>query len=153
MRIAVLLALLALAGCGSSAQEKPAAPRQTAAAPAATATTTQAAASQDEQAIRDTLDGYVAAVRAGDAKKVCARYMARELVKRIEALGSDCESFTADRVKEGGPQFRLEVSSVQVTGDRALVRARSYESDGARPGDTPMVREGGRWLMTIPSQP
>jgi hypothetical protein len=152
MRIAVLLTLpaLLLAACGSSSQDEPPA-RQT-----ATATATQAAAtggSADEQAIRAALAGYAAAVRAGDTQKVCARYMARELIKRIEALGGDCKSFTADRVKDGGPQYRLEVSSVEVTGDRAMVRARSYESDGARPGDTPMVREGGRWLMTIPPQP
>jgi hypothetical protein len=162
MRIAVLLALpvLALAGCGSSSDDAPAAPEKTAAAPAATATRTasasasaSAAMSADEKAIRKTLDGFVAAVRAGDTRKVCARYTARELIRRIEALGSDCQSFSADRVQEGGPQFRLEVSSVRVTGNRALVRARSYESDGARPGNTPLVREGGRWLLTVPPQP
>jgi ketosteroid isomerase-like protein len=148
MRIAVLLAVLALAGCGSSSPEEPdATPAKTAAPQSA------APASADEKAIRHTLDGYVAAVRAGDTKKVCARYMARQLLERIQALGGDCASFIADRVQEGGPSFRLDVSSVTVTGDRALVRARAFESDGPRSGDTPMVREDGTWRLTIPEQP
>jgi ketosteroid isomerase-like protein len=155
MRIAVLLAALALAACGSSSPEEPDPTPVRTAAPAATATKTPAAAamSADEKAIRAALDGYVAAVRKGDTKQVCARYVARDLVKRIQALGSDCLGFMEDNVKQGGPEFRLDVSSVTVTGNRALVRARAYQSDGPRSGDTPMVRESGAWRLTVPSQP
>lgn len=133
MRIASLLTLvLCLSACGAATAERP-------------------AMSSDERAIRDTLQRYVDATRANDPRGVCA-VMAREVVDKIEAFGSTCESFVADRVREGGPKFALTTTSVVVRGDRAMTRGRAVESDGPRKGDQPLVRENGRWLLTTKTQ-
>jgi ketosteroid isomerase-like protein len=105
------------------------------------------AMSADERAIRQTLERYVVAVRANDPGAVC-RLTAREVLDTIEAIGTDCESVIADQVAEGGPRYELTTESVQVTGDHAMTRGRAVESDGPRDGDQPLVREGGRWLLT-----
>lgn len=130
--IAPLLIAVALAGCGDDAAEQPAA---------------TPAMSADERAIRATLSAYVSAVRANDASGVC-RLTAREVLDTIDAFGTECESIIAAQVKEGGPGFKLTTDSVQVTGDYAMTRGRAVESDGPRNGDQPLVREGGRWLLT-----
>jgi len=131
-RTAPLLLTLALVACGGDGAEPPAATPPM---------------SADEQAIRHTLERYVAAVRANDATAVC-RLTAREVLDTIEAIGTDCESVIGEQVAEGGPRYQLTTESVQVTGDYAMTRGRAAESDGPRDGDQPLVREGGRWLLT-----
>jgi hypothetical protein len=119
-----------LAGCGAAAEE-PAAP----------------AMSADERAIRETLDRYAAAIRAGDTAGAC-RLMAREVHDTIRAIGTDCEAVLADRVREGGADYELTTDTVTISGNRAMTRGRAVESDGPRDGGQPMVREGSRWLLT-----
>jgi ketosteroid isomerase-like protein len=129
---AVVLLSFALAGCGDAAPAPPAA---------------TPARSADERAIRQTLERYVAAVRANDPRAVC-RLTAREVLATIDAIGTDCETMIADQVAEGGPRFALTTESIQVSGDYAMTRGRAVESDGPRSGDQPLVRERGRWLLT-----
>src|SRR3954447_19445112 len=122
MRVVVLLALvLCVQACGTEAEQ-----------PATSSPTP--AVSADERAIRETLERYVQATRANDPRGVCA-LTARELVDQIKALGSTCERFVADRLREGGPKFTLTTTSVEVRGDRAMLRGRAVESDGERSGD------------------
>jgi hypothetical protein len=135
MRSVCLLALVVcLAACGADAE------RATTASPTP-------AMSADERAIRDTLDRYVKATRANDPRAVCA-VTARELIDQIEALGSTCERFFADRLREGGPKFALSTTSVEIHGDRAMTRGRAGETDRPPSGGQPLVRENGRWLLT-----
>ncbi|HET6551025.1 MAG TPA: nuclear transport factor 2 family protein [Solirubrobacter sp.] len=119
---------VAVAGCGGAAAEQP-------------------AMSADERAIRETLAQYVAAVRANDPAAVC-RLTAGEVIEQIEAFGTSCESVLGRQVRAGGPRYRLTTTSVSVRGNRAMTRGRAVESDGPRSGDQPLVREGGRWLLT-----
>jgi hypothetical protein len=53
------------------------------------------------------------------------------------------------QVAKGGPHYKLTIRSVTVTGDRALVRGKAVEGGKLRDGGSPMVRENGRWLMTL----
>jgi ketosteroid isomerase-like protein len=129
---AALLAAVALAACGSDGQ------------PA------KATARGDEGAIRVTMEHYAAAIRAGDARRICRELMSREVLDRIERLGGDCaRDFIAGRVKEGGPKFTLTVRSVKVTGDRAMTTGDAVESDGPRRADQPLVREAGGWKLAL----
>jgi ketosteroid isomerase-like protein len=139
MRIVItaVLAAAALAACGGGEREPPAqAPKATAADP-------------DEQAVRATLERYAAAVRAGDAELICKQLMSRAVLAKIDALGGDCaRDFIADRVREGGPNFRLTVRSVSIQGNRAMTRGEAVESDGPRSSPQPLVREQGGWRLT-----
>jgi hypothetical protein len=139
----LLLACLALAGCGGD-DERAAAP----AAATATATATPAG-SPDEQAIRATLDRYAAAVRAGDAATICAELLAPEVLATVEQAGGDCaRDLIADRVAEGGPDYALEIESIAVQGDRATAKTRAVETDGPRTGTQPLVRVDGGWRLS-----
>jgi hypothetical protein len=132
-RVVVIGLVFALSACGADAEQAAAPPKP--------------ALSADEQAIRATLERYVQATRANDPHGVCA-VTAREVIDRIEALGTTCESFVTKGTREGGPSYTLTTTSVEVDGDRAMTRGKAVESDGPRSGDQPLVRENGRWLLT-----
>jgi hypothetical protein len=125
-----------LAGCGDDA-EQPAQPP--AAAQAGTA---------DERAVEETLSRYAAALRAGDGRTICAELLAPEVLATVRAAGGDCErDLIADRIAEGGPDYRLEVRSIEVRGDRATAQTRSLEADGPRAVTQPLVRVRGEWRL------
>jgi ketosteroid isomerase-like protein len=128
VRRLVLIAFVLVAGCGG--QEPAAAPM-----------------SGDERAIRATLDSYVKAVRANDPARVC-QLTAREVLDEIAAFGTTCESTIAAEIAKRGPKFALETRAVAVRGDYAMTRGEAVDANGPRNGDQPLVREGGRWLLT-----
>ena len=121
------MSLLLIAGCGGS---EPAAPM-----------------SADERAIRATLTAYVGAVRANDPTRVCG-LTAREVLDEITALGTTCESVIGAEIAKRGPKFTIDTRAVVVEGDYAMTRGQAVDANGPRSGDQPLVREGGRWLLT-----
>lgn len=139
MRTAALLLLLCalLAGCGGDHVERVVAPSPTPAGP------------PDELAIRETLDRYAAAIRAGDASTICTELLAPEVLETVKRAGGDCaRDLMADRVAEGGPGYALEVGSIAVDGNRATAQTRSVERDGPRTATQPLVRVAGAWRLS-----
>ena len=135
----VAAACLAVAGCGDAGEERP--------APAATAT--PAAGTPDERAVAAALERYAAALRAGDARTICAELLAPAVLAKVEAAGGDCErDLMADRIAEAGPGYRLEVRSIAIDGDRATAQTESHESDGPRTVAQPLVRAAGGWRLS-----
>jgi len=121
----------ALAACGDAEEQVP------------------APSPADERAIAETLERYAAAVRAGDARTICAELLARSVLATVEEAGGDCEhDLMADRIAEGGPGYRLTVRSIAVAGDRATARTRVVERDGARSVVQPLVRAGDGWRLS-----
>jgi hypothetical protein len=135
-------ATAALAGCGGPAEEEEApAPK-----PAATAV----ARSADERAVADVLERYAVAVRAGDARTICADLLAPSVLKTVKQAGGDCErDLMADRIAEAGSDYRLAVRSIAITGDRATARTVASESDGRRAVVQPLVRVGDGWRLSV----
>jgi hypothetical protein len=127
-------ACAALAGCGDDA-ERPAQPT--------------VAGTADERAVEEALSRYAAAVRAGDGRTICSELLAPEVLVKVRLAGGDCErDLIADRIEEGGPDYRLEVRSIEVRGDRATARTRSLEADGPRAVVQPLVRVRGEWRLS-----
>jgi hypothetical protein len=136
MLLSAAAACAVLAGCGDDGEQ----PAQAPAAPAGT---------PDERAVAETLSRYAAAVRAGDGRTICAELLAPEVLATVRSAGGDCErDLIADRIEEGGPDYRLEVRSIDVEGDRATAQTRSLEADGPRAVTQPLVRVGGEWRLS-----
>jgi ketosteroid isomerase-like protein len=134
MRRLLLAAALTAALAGCDGEEEAAAP---------------AARSADERAIAATLERYAAAVRAGDARTICTQLLAPAVIETVEAAGGDCErDLMAERIAEGGSEYRLTVRSIEVRGDRATARTEAVERDGPRAVTQPLVRTGGGWRLS-----
>jgi ketosteroid isomerase-like protein len=129
MKRIALAALLVLAGCGA---EEP-------------------AMSDGERGVREAAQRYAAAVRAGDAQKICDEQVSAELERRFRSVGADCvRDFFAAAVKDGGPRFALVVTRVKLAGDRALASGYVVERAGRHDDRFPFVREAdGRWRVTL----
>jgi hypothetical protein len=122
------------AGCGGA--EPSAQPRPT------------ATPGGDEGAIRATLARYQAAVRANDAKAMCTQLMSRELRDFIKQSKLACEEVFGGQIAKGGAKYAIAVQSIDIAGDRAVVKSRAVERAGPRGSTQPLIREGGRWLLT-----
>ena len=155
-RLILVLAAVALAGCGddgSGTEARPAASATPTAGSTPAATSTPAAdpakGGPEAAAIAVTLRRYAAAVRAGDARTICRELLAREVLAKVEAAGGDCaRNLVAPRIEEGGPQYGIAIRSITATGDRAVAEITASERDGARDSRQPLVREGGEWRLS-----
>jgi hypothetical protein len=135
-----------LLGCGEGQPSRPAAATAT---PSRTAAAS-AAVSPEQQAVERVLARYAQAVRGGDAGAICTTLLSREVLRRVEQAGGDCErDLIADAVKAGGPAYALTVSTVDVEGSRATARTVVKDRSGTRPQDQPLVRERGRWKLSV----
>jgi len=149
MRRALAPALLAawLAGCGGTepAPRTASSPAPTASASAAASATASPAANAESEAVAAAIERYAAAVRAGDERTICTQLLSRKVLERVRTAGGDCErDLIAGAVADGGPGYRIEVQSIDVSGDTATARTRAIERDGPRTQAQPLVREGGR---------
>jgi hypothetical protein len=126
--LAVLLAaLLALAGCGSSDDDR---------------------AAEDHPGVRQTIERYYEDVASGNASGVCA-VLTEQAKKGFDEIfegphASGCEGNAKELSRMSLPMRGLTVSRVQITGDEATAhvsfkRPRGFESD------VPLVREDGTW--------
>jgi len=88
-------------------------------------------------------------VRAGDARTICTRLLSREVLRRVERAGGECErDLIADAVEAGGPAYAVEVEAVDVEAARATARTVVTDRRGTRPRLQPLVRERGGWRLS-----
>ncbi len=80
----------------------------------------------------------------GDAATICSRILARSLVDRMAAEGSNCTA-EVEKALGDADQLQLEVRKVQVVGNRAAVTVR--DGDG-RESPLGLVREGRGWRLS-----
>jgi ketosteroid isomerase-like protein len=133
MRIAALLLLALLAGCGAEPVK------------------TSAPVSSGERGVREAAARYARSVRAGDVHAICTEQVAKELRDRFAAMGADCaRDFFGSAVKDGGPRYELVVRSVRIAGDRAIAAVREVNRKGPHDDEFVFVREAdGRWRATL----
>jgi hypothetical protein len=114
------LALVSLAGCGTS----------------------------DEDQVRDTLRRFGAAAAKKDYGALCKDILARDLIRRLQAIGLPCE--LALRKSLGGvTRPAVTIQKVKVRGDTALANILTT-AVGQRPSrDTiRLVRQGDSWRIS-----
>ena len=118
----VLLAALALAGCGDSG-------------PSA------------EAQIRTTLNDFQRATADHDYATLCERVLAPELVDTVEQIGLGCEA-ALERAFAEVRDPRISVGAVTVDGDRATAEVRSSAAGQEPSEDTiELVRVGDAWRI------
>jgi len=145
--LAACLLLLAVAGCGDDSSPRPSAATPT---PTPTATPAKTSGTAEQRAVAAVLARYAQAVRAGDARAICTRLLSREVLRRVQTAGGECErDLIADAVTAGGPSYALKVASVAVTGRRASARTVVTDRRGTRPQVQPLVREAGGWRLSV----
>ncbi len=124
-RVIVLLALLALTGCGAAASS--------------------AGDFEGEEArVAETVEDVQEAGTADEAQRVCDELLARALVQRFEAGGGgDCRQEVGTAFDDAD-EFELTVQDVTIQGTTARARV---EAEGGNRTLT-LVREGGRWRVS-----
>lgn len=151
--VALVLALaLGAAGCGDDdggasaadggASEQTATTRQ----PLATVGPGVTQGDPEADAIVGVLDDYAHAVRARDVRRICAEQFSAELHERLKTLGATCESFLQDTVAKKAPGYAIAIQEIEIDGDRATVEGR----EGDDRGEQLLVKEDGRWRLTLP---
>jgi hypothetical protein len=101
--------------------------------------------SGEEAAVRETLDAYVAALRAADPDAVCALLTEGELAD-LERSGSCVEVFTQgfELVAEAGVEVpEYEITEVEVDGDTATATLVSGSTEEV----VPLANEEGEWRL------
>ena len=152
-----VLTTAALAGCGGGGGDPAARATATAtptptgtATATATATFDPATASGPERAIADLLRRYAAAVRAGDARTICRELLEPSISEVAEQAGGTCErNLMGPRIREAGPDYAIDIASIEVAGDLAVARITATERDGPRESRQAVSRDGGAWRLAI----
>ena len=100
-RLALIAALLALAatGCGASQPSDSASEFK-----------------GEQAAVAELVDQLAAAGKAGDAEKICAEILSKQLVTELKSAGGDCVT-EMDRAIDDASDFDLTVRSVKVNGN------------------------------------
>jgi len=98
----------------------------------------------DKPAIRNVL---VTAFKTEDPEGICSRLLTRQLFRQIYESKAACRRVEA-KEEEDEPVKRVEVSSTQVSGNRARARARLLGGDqGGTAGIVSLAREDGTWRI------
>jgi len=126
-RAALLAALLALAATGCGASQTPESANEF---------------KGEQAAVAEVVDQLAAAGKAGDAEKICADVLSKQLVTELKSAGGDCVT-EMDRAIDDASDFDLTVRSVKVNGDTATAQVR--QGDAGEIATFTFVKEGGAW--------
>jgi hypothetical protein len=127
-RLAIVLGVLALAGCGQQPDESSADKFQ-----------------GEDRAVAQKVDELQDAGDGRDPEKICSEILARSLVQQLEAAGVDCVD-EMEKAIDDAEDYDLDVVDVSVTGSTATAEVKRGD-DG--PTETmEFAKEGGQWRAT-----
>jgi hypothetical protein len=105
-------------------------------------TSSQSKFSGDQGKVAAMVDELAAAGRRGDAAKICAEILSKQLVTELKSAGGDCTT-EMKRAIDDASDYDLQVRSVKINGTTATAQVRQGKS-----GQTAtfiFVREAGGW--------
>jgi hypothetical protein len=123
-RLVVVALVLPLAACGAAAPSS------------------KSKFTGEQQKVAQVVDDLAAAGRNGDAAKICADILAKELVAELKSAGGDCVTEMKSAIDDAS-DYDLRVDSVKVNGTSATARVRQG-TKGAATTYT-FVKESGGW--------
>jgi hypothetical protein len=130
--LAVVVAVTALAGCGSSDNAPPSAKKAT------------PAINGSQRGILATVDALQTASRKGDGRAVCVDLFTPELVKSVEATAKrSCAKEVRKRLF--APNAEISVGrDIKVTGDHAVALVREQNGNVSK---LSLVRQSAQWRI------
>jgi len=127
-RLPVLLAALALAGCGAQTQQSSAEKFQ-----------------GEERAVAQKVEELQEAGEGREPEDICSNILASSLVQQIEAAGVKCAD-EMEKAIDDADDYDLQVQEVTVSGSTATAQVRRGD-DG--PTETmEFAKENGQWRAT-----
>ena len=135
--LAVMTAVVALAGCGSSDNGSPSTPKASAPKPVQAVTVS-------ERGILATVDALQTASRKGDGRAVCVDLFTPQLVKSVEAVAKrSCAKEVRKRMF--APDAEISVGrDIKVTGDRGTAVVREQNGNVSK---LSLVRQSAEWRI------
>ena len=127
-RLAVLLGVLALAGCGAEAEESSVEKFQ-----------------GEERAVAQKVEDLQEAGEGRNPEDICSEILARSLVQQLEAAGADCAQ-EMEKAIEDADDYALDVTDVSISGSTATAEVRRGEDGPTESME--FTRENGQWRAT-----
>jgi hypothetical protein len=125
--IAVLLAALTLAACGSAG------------------TDSSTDFEGDQREVASAVEDLQSAAADDDASEICRTLLAKSLLDRLGS--ADACRKAVDAALDAADTTELEVESVQVSGTNATARVKSGTGDSATTRTVQLTREGSNWKI------
>ncbi|HEU4657215.1 MAG TPA: hypothetical protein VFR97_06800 [Capillimicrobium sp.] len=100
-----------------------------------------------EKEIAEVVDDLSAAAVDGDSKEICDTIFAPELADRLTQDGSDCQDALDDQLSDV-TDGDIDVTSIDVTGDRATAQVVSPFAGDDRQQTLSFVRDGNAWRIS-----
>ncbi len=126
--LAVVIASLALAGCGAEQSDDGLDRFQGA-----------------EREVADQVEELQSAGEGNQAEDICSNILSRQLVDELEAAGANCAQ-EMEKAIEDSDEFDFVVRDVTVSGNQAEAVVR--QGDDGPQTTMQFVREGGQWRAT-----
>jgi hypothetical protein len=128
-RFAVLLAALAVGGCGAETEQSSADKFQ----------------DPEERAVAQKVEDLQEAGESRKPEDICSDILARSLVQQLEAAGADCVD-EMEKAIDDADDYDLEVQAVTVSGSTATATVR--RGDDGQPETMEFTKENGQWRAT-----
>jgi outer membrane PBP1 activator LpoA protein len=126
-RLVVLLAAVALAGCGGTASSS-------------------SNFSGTERDVADQVEALQSAGESRDGDKACNDVLSAALRRAMATATATCADQVAEAMKDAD-DFELDVRAVEVNGDRATARVQARVGGADRLRTLELVRERGSWRI------
>jgi hypothetical protein len=132
-RSALLVLLVALAGCGTQSQPS----------------SVDRFNDPDQRAVAQKIEDLEEAGKRGKPDDICSDILAKTLVSQLDAAGTDCAS-EMQKAIDDARDFDLQVRKITVTGTTA--KAEVQQGDDGPTETMEFTKEGNQWRATALSE-